>query len=121
MLRVTTIYASHAGASADYYAKYLTQAPGEVPGVWTGKQADAFGLAGEVPCPAEAVPSVIVTSLAWGSLRALRACAYWASLGFASLRALRACYARAGSAAAGRRGARSASWTTSSRQMSSRE
>lgn len=48
MLRVTTIYASHAGASADYYAKYLTQAPGEVPGVWTGKQADAFGLAGEV-------------------------------------------------------------------------
>lgn len=48
MLRVTTIYASHAGASADYYAKYLTQAPGEVPGVWTGKQADAFGLADEV-------------------------------------------------------------------------
>jgi|GEM_PF-529041 len=48
MLRVTTIYASHAGASADYYAKYLTQAPGEVAGVWTGKQADAFGLAGDV-------------------------------------------------------------------------
>lgn len=48
MLRVTTIYASHAGASADYYAKYLTQAPGEVPGVWTGKQADAFGLEGDV-------------------------------------------------------------------------
>lgn len=48
MLRVTTIYASHAGASADYYAKYLTQAPGEVPGLWTGKQADALGLAGDV-------------------------------------------------------------------------
>lgn len=48
MLRVTTIYASHASASADYYANYLTQAPGEVPGVWTGKQADALGLAGEV-------------------------------------------------------------------------
>lgn len=48
MLRVTTIYACHAGASADYYANYLTQAPGEVPGVWTGKQAEAFGLAGEV-------------------------------------------------------------------------
>jgi conjugative relaxase-like TrwC/TraI family protein len=48
MLRVTTIYASHAGASADYYAKYLTQAPAEVAGVWTGKQADAFGLAGDV-------------------------------------------------------------------------
>ena len=48
MLRVTTIYAGHAGASADYYAKYLTQAPGEVAGVWTGKQAGAFGLAGDV-------------------------------------------------------------------------
>lgn len=48
MLRVTTIYASHAGASAEYYADYLTQAPGEVPGVWTGKQADTLGLAGEV-------------------------------------------------------------------------
>ncbi|MCP3858610.1 MAG: relaxase domain-containing protein, partial [Phycisphaeraceae bacterium] len=45
---MTTIYASHAGASADYYAKYLTQAPGEVAGVWTGKQADTFGLAGDV-------------------------------------------------------------------------
>jgi conjugative relaxase-like TrwC/TraI family protein len=48
MLRVTTIHASHAGASADYYAKYLTQAPGEVPGVWAGKQADALGLRGDV-------------------------------------------------------------------------
>ena len=36
MLRVTTIYASSAGASADYYTKYLTGAPGEVPGVWAG-------------------------------------------------------------------------------------
>ncbi len=32
----------------DYYAKYLTQAPGEVPGVWAGNQADDFGLAGDV-------------------------------------------------------------------------
>ena len=48
MLRVTTIYASSAGASADYYTKYLTGAPGEVPGVWAGRQATAFGLSGTV-------------------------------------------------------------------------
>ncbi len=48
MLRVTTIYASSAAASADYYAKYLTQTPGEVPGVWAGKQADDLGLTGDV-------------------------------------------------------------------------
>ena len=48
MLRVTTIYASGAAASAQYYANYLTQAPGEVPGVWAGNQAADFGLAGDV-------------------------------------------------------------------------
>jgi len=32
MLRVSTLYASSAAASASYYASYLTDAPGEVPG-----------------------------------------------------------------------------------------
>ena len=48
MLRVRTIYASAAGAAAEYYARYLTDAPGEVPGVWSGWQADALGLDGVV-------------------------------------------------------------------------
>ncbi len=47
MLRVTTLYASSAAATASYYTKYLTQAPGEVAGVWAGKQAIALGLGGE--------------------------------------------------------------------------
>ena len=33
MLRVTTLHASSAAATAKYYAEYLTAAPGEVPGV----------------------------------------------------------------------------------------
>ena len=48
MLRVTTIYASTAAKSAAYYTKYLTGAPGEVPGVWSGRQSAAFGLSGNV-------------------------------------------------------------------------
>jgi conjugative relaxase-like TrwC/TraI family protein len=48
MLRVTTIHASSASASAAYYTRYLTGAPGEVPGVWTGHQAAGFGLSGTV-------------------------------------------------------------------------
>lgn len=48
MLRVTTLHASSAAATAAYYAKYLTAAPGEVPGVWSGRQADRFGLGGDV-------------------------------------------------------------------------
>ncbi len=48
MLRVTTLHASSAAATAAYYAQYLTDAPGEVPGVWSGGQADGFGLAGDV-------------------------------------------------------------------------
>jgi conjugative relaxase-like TrwC/TraI family protein len=48
MLRVTTIYASSAASAAAYYTKYLAESPGEVPGVWTGKQASALGLAGDV-------------------------------------------------------------------------
>jgi conjugative relaxase-like TrwC/TraI family protein len=48
MLRVSTIYASSAGATANYYTRYLTGAPGEVPGVWSGRQAAALGRVGEV-------------------------------------------------------------------------
>jgi conjugative relaxase-like TrwC/TraI family protein len=48
VLRVRTIYVSAAGAAAEYYACYLADAPGEVPGVWSGRQADALGLDGVV-------------------------------------------------------------------------
>jgi TrwC relaxase len=48
MLRVTTLYASSAAASAAYYTQYLTQAVGEAPGVWSGAQADRFGVDGVV-------------------------------------------------------------------------
>jgi conjugative relaxase-like TrwC/TraI family protein len=48
MLRVTTLYAAAAAATAAYYAHYLADAPGEVPGVWWGRQADGLGLAGAV-------------------------------------------------------------------------
>ena len=48
MLRVRTIYAQSAGAAVDYYTRYLTQAPGEVPGLWIGNQATGLRLAGEV-------------------------------------------------------------------------
>ncbi len=48
MLRVTTLYASSATATAKYYTRYLARAPGEVDGVWTGNQADSLGLSGSV-------------------------------------------------------------------------
>ncbi len=48
MLRVTTLYASSAGATAAYYTKYLAAAPGEIPGRWAGAQAAALGLSGDV-------------------------------------------------------------------------
>src|SRR4051794_24612532 len=48
MLRVTTLHASSAQATAAYYTQYLAAAPGEVPGVWSGRQADGLGLSGEV-------------------------------------------------------------------------
>jgi conjugative relaxase-like TrwC/TraI family protein len=47
-MRVTTLYASSAASSAAYYTKYLTQAPGESPGVWMGAQANGLGLVGTV-------------------------------------------------------------------------
>jgi len=48
VLRVTTLYAGSASATARYYTKYLTQAPGEQPGVWSGAQAAGPGLSGGV-------------------------------------------------------------------------
>jgi conjugative relaxase-like TrwC/TraI family protein len=48
MLRVTTLHASSAATTARYYAQYLTAAPGEVPGVWSGRQAAELGLGGTV-------------------------------------------------------------------------
>jgi hypothetical protein len=48
VLRVTTLYASSAGATAAYYTQYLADAPGEEPGVWSGRQALALGLTGRV-------------------------------------------------------------------------
>ena len=48
MLRVTTLYASSAVATAAYYTRYLACAPGEEPGRWLGRQADGLGLTGPV-------------------------------------------------------------------------
>ena len=48
MLRVTTLYASSAVATAAYYTRYLADAPGEEPGRWLGRQADRLGLTGAV-------------------------------------------------------------------------
>jgi conjugative relaxase-like TrwC/TraI family protein len=48
VLRVTTLYAHTAAATAQYYTRYLTQADGERPGRWSGRQADLLGLSGEV-------------------------------------------------------------------------
>lgn len=48
VLRVTTLHAASAAATARYYAQYLTAAPGEEPGVWTGRQGDGLGLSGRV-------------------------------------------------------------------------
>jgi conjugative relaxase-like TrwC/TraI family protein len=48
MLRVTTLYASSAIATASYYALYLAGSPGEEPGVWCGDQAIGLGLSGGV-------------------------------------------------------------------------
>jgi conjugative relaxase-like TrwC/TraI family protein len=48
VLRVTTLYASSAGASAAYYTRYLAGAPAEEPGVWSGRQAAELGLVDRV-------------------------------------------------------------------------
>jgi conjugative relaxase-like TrwC/TraI family protein len=48
MLRVRTIYARSAAAAVEYYTRYLTEAPGEVPGRWLGRQAPQLDLVGHV-------------------------------------------------------------------------
>ena len=48
MIRVTTLFARTAGATAAYYGGYLTKNSHELPGRWTGKQAPDLGLIGEV-------------------------------------------------------------------------
>ena len=48
MLRVTTLYAASAVATAAYYTRYLAEAPGEAPGRWGGRQAGELGLSGRV-------------------------------------------------------------------------
>ena len=48
MLRVTTIHASGAAASARDYTRYLAQDGPESEGRWSGRQADGLGLAGTV-------------------------------------------------------------------------
>ncbi|MEO1058353.1 MAG: MobF family relaxase [Actinomycetota bacterium] len=48
MMRVRTLFASSARAAAEYYAKYLTQDEHEIPGSWTGRQANGLGLDGDV-------------------------------------------------------------------------
>lgn len=48
MLRVTTIHASAAGASARYYTRYLAEDSPDGEGHWAGRQAAGLGLAGTV-------------------------------------------------------------------------
>jgi conjugative relaxase-like TrwC/TraI family protein len=48
MLRVTTIYANTAGASARYYTRYLADDGPDGEGQWLGRQADGLGLSGTV-------------------------------------------------------------------------
>jgi len=49
MLRVRTIHARSAGASARYYTRYLApDGPGEDQGRWVGRQASDLGLSGTV-------------------------------------------------------------------------
>lgn len=48
MLRVRTLYAASAQASARYYARYVEPSAGEQPGKWIGGLADEIGVSGEV-------------------------------------------------------------------------
>ena len=58
-MRVTTLYASSAASSAAYYTKYLTAAPGEVPGVWMGAQADGTEAPGPLPNEGESLTDFV--------------------------------------------------------------
>jgi conjugative relaxase-like TrwC/TraI family protein len=48
MLRVTTIHANTAGASARYYTRYLAEDGPDSKGRWLGRQAEGLGLSGTV-------------------------------------------------------------------------
>jgi conjugative relaxase-like TrwC/TraI family protein len=48
VLRVTTIHANTAGASARYYTRYLAEEGPDGQGSWLGRQADGLGLSGTV-------------------------------------------------------------------------
>jgi conjugative relaxase-like TrwC/TraI family protein len=48
VLRVTTIHANSAGASARYYTRYLADEGPDGEGYWRGGQADGLGLSGRV-------------------------------------------------------------------------
>jgi conjugative relaxase-like TrwC/TraI family protein len=48
VLRVTTIHANTAGASARYYTRYLADEGPDGEGHWLGRQADGLGLSGAV-------------------------------------------------------------------------
>jgi conjugative relaxase-like TrwC/TraI family protein len=48
VLRVTTIHANTAGASARYYTRYLAEEGPDGEGYWRGRQADGLGLSGRV-------------------------------------------------------------------------
>jgi conjugative relaxase-like TrwC/TraI family protein len=48
VLRVTTIHANTAGASARYYTRYLADEGPDGEGHWLGRQADGLGLSGTV-------------------------------------------------------------------------
>ena len=61
MLRVTTLYASSAIATARYYTRYLAGTPGEEPGVWCGDQAIGLGLSGRVSADSPGPCSKAVT------------------------------------------------------------
>jgi conjugative relaxase-like TrwC/TraI family protein len=48
VLRVTTIHANTAGASARYYTRYLAEEGPDGEGLWLGRQAEGLGLSGTV-------------------------------------------------------------------------
>ena len=48
MMRVRTLFARSARATAEYYGKYLAKDTHEIPGRWTGRQAPELVLVGDV-------------------------------------------------------------------------
>jgi hypothetical protein len=58
MLRVTTIHANTAGASARYYTRYLADEGRDGEGYWLGRQASHLGLSGAVSAEGLEAPAV---------------------------------------------------------------